>query len=148
MNETAIKTISINKYFGDFCAVKNLNLEISRGEIFALLGPNGAGKTTTIKLLTSLLRPTSGRIWVNGIDPSTDPLALKKCIGLLPDSPFIYPKLTGTEYLRLVGDIFGVPPEKQRKRVPELLSMFDLGDDGSELPGHAAEACHRGNTYS
>src|SRR5581483_10799380 len=98
-----------------------------------LLGPNGAGKTTTVKVLTGLLRPTSGSVKVAGVDVLADPLAAKRKMGLVPDEPFVYPKLTGAEFLRFVGDLYGVPLETQRKRIPELLEMFELKAWGGEL---------------
>lgn len=126
MTETTIKTVGLTKSFNFFTALKKLDLEIHAGEIFAFLGPNGAGKTTTVKLLAGLLRQTSGEAYICGHSVEKTPMLTKKLIGLLPDTPFIYPKLTGIEFLRLVSDIYGVPAEEQKKRIPELLEMFDL----------------------
>jgi ABC-2 type transport system ATP-binding protein len=123
----------LGKRFGSLVAVEDLSLTVSRGEIFAFLGPNGAGKTTTVKLITGLLRPTSGTARVDGFDVVTHTLDAKRRLGLVPDEPFVYPKLTGAEFLRFVGDLYGVPYETQRKRVPELLEMFELLDRGGEL---------------
>ena len=132
-NNLAIKTLNLNKQFGNFYAVKNINIEINFGEIFSLLGPNGAGKTTTIKLLTGLLQPTAGEIFICGYNIQKEPNKSKKLIGLLPDNAFVYPKLTGIEYLRFVGDVYNVDISKQKKRIPELLSMFDLTSHANEL---------------
>jgi ABC-2 type transport system ATP-binding protein len=129
MNETSIRTVGLTKCFNDFNAVKNLTIDINAGEIFAFLGPNGAGKTTTIKLLAGLLKQTKGEIFICG----KNPMLAKKMIGLLPDTPFIYPKLTGIEFLRFVGDIYGVSISDQSKRIPELLAMFDLTKFSNEL---------------
>jgi ABC-2 type transport system ATP-binding protein len=121
------------KRFGSHAAVDGLNLTVGRGEIFGFLGPNGAGKTTTVKCLTGLLKPTSGRVTVAGFDAATQTLDAKRAMGLVPDEPFVYPKLTGVEYLRFVGELYGVPLESMAPRIPELLAMFELTPWGGEL---------------
>lgn len=128
-----IEIRGLRKVFGTLEAVKNLDLTVKPGEIFAFLGPNGAGKTTTVKLLTGLLRPTAGTISIGGFDIVKDTLSAKRMMGLVPDEPFVYPKLTGAEYLRFVGELYGVPLDVQRARVPELLTMFELDKFGGEL---------------
>jgi ABC-2 type transport system ATP-binding protein len=114
------------KNFGKLRAVDHLDLTVQPGEIFGFLGPNGAGKTTTVKLITGLLRPTEGSIRVCGFDVEKDTIEAKRRMGLVPDEPFVYPKLTGAEYLRFVGELYGVGLERQKKRIPELLEMFEL----------------------
>ncbi|MBI3552129.1 MAG: ABC transporter ATP-binding protein [Elusimicrobia bacterium] len=121
------------KKFGDLAAVKDLDLTVKPGEIFGFLGPNGAGKTTTVKLITGLLKPTAGTITVCGFDIASQALAAKRLIGLVPDEPFVYPKLTGAEYLRFIGELYGVALDAQKKRIPELLEMFELSDWSGEL---------------
>ncbi|HAZ08068.1 MAG TPA: ABC transporter [Elusimicrobia bacterium] len=121
------------KRFGSYTAVAGLDLRVESGEIFGFLGPNGAGKTTTVKLITGLLKPTAGRVRVAGFDVALQTLQAKRAMGLVPDEPFVYPKLTGTEYLRFVGELYGVPLADMRKRVPELLEMFEFGSWGAEL---------------
>jgi len=121
------------KRFGDLTAVDNLNLRIEPGEIFGFLGPNGAGKTTTVKLMTGLLKPTAGAVRIAGFDVAATPLEAKRLMGLVPDEPFVYPKLTGAEYLRFIGDLYGVELASQRRRIPELLEMFELSRWGGEL---------------
>jgi len=128
-----IELRSLTKRFGDLVAVSDLTLRIPAGEIFGFLGPNGAGKTTTVKLLTGLLHPSSGTARIDGYDIVTQTLEAKRRLGLVPDEPFVYPKLTGAEFLRLIGDLYGVPHERQRSRIPELLEMFELGEWGGEL---------------
>jgi ABC-2 type transport system ATP-binding protein len=128
-----IKTEGLMKKFRDVVAVDRLDLEIQPGEIFGFLGPNGAGKTTTVKLMTGLLRPTSGRAWVGGFDVQSDPRRAKKIMGLVPDQPYVYPHLTGNEFLRFIGDLYEVELSYQKKKIPELLEMFELGEMGSEL---------------
>jgi len=114
-------------------ALEGLTLEINAGEIFAFLGPNGAGKTTTVKLFAGLLKPTSGSASVLGFDVSLHPVEAKKAIGLLSDQPFAYPYLTGFEFLRLAGDLYGVTAAEQRLKIPELLEMFALTDRAGDM---------------
>lgn len=121
------------KRFGSHTAVDGLDLTVGRGEIFGFLGPNGAGKTTTVKCLTGLLKPTAGRVTVAGFDAAARPLDAKRAMGLVPDEPFVYPKLTGVEYLRFVGELYGAPLEAMKARIPELLAMFELTPWGGEL---------------
>jgi ABC-2 type transport system ATP-binding protein len=128
-----IKTEGLVKRFQDVVAVDRLDLEIEPGEIFGFLGPNGAGKTTTVKLLTGLLRPTEGRVWVGGYDVQKNPREAKKVMGLVPDQPYVYPQLTGKEFLRFLGDLYEVELSHQKRKIPELLEMFELGGWGDEL---------------
>ena len=121
------------KRFGDLTAVDRLDLTVAPGEIFGFLGPNGAGKTTTVKLITGLLKPDAGSVRVAGFDTAQDTLAAKRVLGLVPDEPFVYPKLSGAEYLRFIGELYGVPLSEQRRRIPELLAMFELSAWGGEL---------------
>jgi ABC-2 type transport system ATP-binding protein len=121
------------KRFGAHTAVAGLDLSVSSGEIFGFLGPNGAGKTTTVKMITGLIKPTAGRVVVAGRDVAVDTIAAKRAMGLVPDEPFVYPKLTGVEYLRFVGELYGADLGAMKKRVPELLEMFELSRWGGEL---------------
>ena len=121
------------KRYGELEAVSGLDLKIEPGEIFGFLGPNGAGKTTTVKLITGLLQPSAGRVRVAGYDMATHALEAKRLMGLIPDEPFVYPKLTGAEFLRFIGELYLVPVEQQRRRIPELLEMFELTAFGGEL---------------
>ena len=119
-----IKTINLVKKFDRITAVNNLNLEIGKGEIFGFLGPNGAGKTTTIKMLTGLLKPTEGRAVVAGFDIQKNPIEAKKLIGYIPDQPFLYPKLTGLEFLQFAANLYGV--EDPGPKIEKYLQMFEL----------------------
>jgi ABC-2 type transport system ATP-binding protein len=121
------------KRFGSHTAVAGLDLKVEPGEIFGFLGPNGAGKTTTVKCITGLLKPTAGRVRVAGFDTATQTLQAKLAMGLVPDEPFVYPKLTGVEYLRFVGELYGASLEAMRARIPDLLEMFELRPWGGEL---------------
>jgi ABC-2 type transport system ATP-binding protein len=128
-----IELIGLVKRYGALEAVSKLDLKIEPGEIFGFLGPNGAGKTTTVKLITGLLQPTEGTVRVAGFDVATHAIQAKQVMGLVPDEPFVYPKLTGAEFLRFIGELYGVPVEEQRRRIPELLGMFELTEFGGEL---------------
>ncbi len=128
-----IEIHNLTKSFGGFKAVDGLTLKVEPGEIFGFLGPNGAGKTTTVKVLSGILRPTSGRVLVAGHDVAREPLAAKQALAYIPDEPFVYPKLTGWEFLRFIGDIYGVPAAEQRRRIPELLETFELSAQAGEL---------------
>ena len=128
-----IEIHNLTKTFGSFKAVDGLNLRVEPGEIFGFLGPNGAGKTTTVKILSGIMRPTSGRVSVAGHDVERDPLAAKRALAYIPDEPFVYPKLTGWEFLRFIGDLYAVPAAEQRRRIPELLETFELTEQAGEL---------------
>lgn len=117
---------NLNKKFGNFSAVKNLNFQIRRGEIFGFLGPNGAGKTTTMRMVTCFIPPTSGTILVDGHDTAADSLYVRQKIGYLPENNPIYNDLTVKEYLRFVADIRGIKGSKQDARINELFSTCNL----------------------
>ncbi len=119
---------NLGKRFDDQWAVKDLNLEVEPGEIYVLLGPNGAGKTTTLKLIAGLLHPTCGEIFIEGIDVHADPLSAKKCIGYIPDEPFIYRKLTGREFINFIAGIYRIPNDIYRSRLEALRDRFEIGD--------------------
>jgi ABC-2 type transport system ATP-binding protein len=114
------------KRYGAFTAVDGVSLEVTPGEIHGFLGPNGAGKTTTLRMIAGLLKPTSGRILVNGHDLKTEPEASKASLGFIPDRPFIYEKLTGGEFLRFHGGLYGLEDSAIGERVREMLDLFEL----------------------
>lgn len=117
---------NLTKRYEDVVAVDDLNLRVERGEFLCCLGPNGAGKTTTIKMLTGLVRPTSGRVMVAGYDVQENPVEAKRRIGYVPDQPYMYEKLSGREFFRFVGDLFSVPREVQDERLDYFARLFDL----------------------
>ncbi len=121
-----ILTEDLTKRFGDNVAVDTLNLDIKDGEFFCFLGPNGAGKTTTIKMLTGLLHPTRGRALVGGFDVQKDPIKAKQLIGYIPDSPFLYEKLTGREFMRFVAGLYQMPDHQVNGYGEELLELFGI----------------------
>jgi ABC-2 type transport system ATP-binding protein len=129
-----IKIENLSKQFGDLLALDNLNLEIAQGEFFAFLGPNAAGKTTTIKLLTGLLKPTTGTVFICGHNIQTDYVKAKALISYIPDFPFLYDKLTGVEFLDFVMKLYPQPnPKKQQELMHELLAVFSLWDCRNNL---------------
>src|SRR5207248_11527462 len=115
------------KRYGQFTAVDGVSLEVQPGEIHGFLGPNGAGKTTTLRMIAGLLKPSSGRIAVNGHDVSADAEAAKASLGFIPDRPFIYEKLTAGEFLRFHGGLYGLDGAGIGDRVREMLELFELG---------------------
>jgi ABC-2 type transport system ATP-binding protein len=121
-----IEINNLRKCYGDFVAVESLDLRVGAGEILGFLGPNGAGKTTTIRMLMSILKPTSGRVLLGGHDVQREPEQAKTLAGFIPDRPFIYEKLTGNEFLQFAGKLHGVESSRLRRRVGELLERLDL----------------------
>ena len=119
---------NLYKSYGDKPAVCDLSLHVKAGEVFAFLGPNGAGKTTTIKILAGLLRPTSGRAAICGHDVVSDAIAAKAVLSYVPDQPYLYEKLTGREFLTLVGDLYGIAAGVATQRSEELIELFEIED--------------------
>jgi ABC-2 type transport system ATP-binding protein len=122
-----IKLTNLTKKYGSFTAVKNLELEIKKGEIFGFLGPNGAGKTSTIKMMCGLTSITSGGASINGININADPVAYKKLFALIPDKPYIFEKLRGIEYTEFIADLYGVEKERYGKLLRRYADIFDVG---------------------
>ena len=133
-----IKLENISKsYVKGKKSVDSLNLEIKDGEIFGFLGPNGAGKTTTIKMITGILNADEGKILVDDKDIKKDSISAKKTIGFVPDTPDIFLKLKGIEYLNFMGDIYEVPKEIRRQRI-EVTKKFEIYDNlNEEMQGYS-----------
>ncbi|MDR1696034.1 MAG: ABC transporter ATP-binding protein [Endomicrobium sp.] len=129
----SVEVKNLVKKYGNFEAVKDISFDVKKGEIFSFLGPNGAGKTTTVKVLTGLLKPSSGEVSVLGMDVLRGIDKIKSRIGFVPDQPYVYPYLTAFEYMRMIGDIYKVPVEKQQKMIPELFEMFELDGRSGEI---------------
>lgn len=121
-----IRLINLTKTYKGIRAVDNLNLEVERGSVFGFLGPNGAGKTTTIKMMAGVLKPTDGRIIINGMDMAKNPSEVKRCTGFIPDRPFLYEKLTGLEFLDFIAGLYGMEPHSGNTYIMELLEVFEL----------------------
>lgn len=129
----AIATRSLGKKYGDRFALEGLDLEVAEGEFFCFLGPNGAGKTTTIKILTGLVRPTTGTAAIHGRDVAREPLAAKALMGYVPDHPHLYDKLTGREMLRFVAGLYQLPDADFATLSAELLETFELTHKADQL---------------
>ena len=121
-----IKVQNLVKRFGELTAVDDVSFEVRRGEVFAFLGPNGAGKTTTIKMLTTLMRPTSGRVEFDGLDPVLERDKVRKLFGVVFQDPSLDQDLTAWENMEIHGVLYGVPRQKRRERTEELLKLFEL----------------------
>jgi ABC-2 type transport system ATP-binding protein len=121
-----IQNVSKSYAKGKVKAVDGLTLEVPAGQIFGFLGPNGAGKTTTLKMIVGLLKPDTGTIRVAGIDNQENPLACKAVTTYVPDTPAIYERLTGLEYLNFIGDVYGVPKAARLERIEKWISIFEL----------------------
>ncbi|MDB5306253.1 MAG: drrA 2 [Gemmataceae bacterium] len=123
-----IRVENLVKTFGDVIAVEGVSFDVRAGEIFAFLGPNGAGKTTTIKMLTTLLRPTSGSITLDGLDPAAKPLDVRRRFGIVFQDPSLDGDLTAYENMELHGVLYHVPRRVRTERIQTLLSLFELWD--------------------
>ena len=128
-----IELENVSKHFGGLCAVDSLNLRIQEGEIFGFIGPNGAGKTTTIRMLATLLRPTSGKIRIAGLDPETHPHEVRRIIGYMPDQFGVYPDLVVWEYLDFFGAAYRITPDKRPRLIDDVLELTDLTGKKNDL---------------
>jgi len=128
-----IKIEKLCKTYGDFKALKGLSLEIPDGELFCFLGPNGAGKTTTIKILTGLLHPTSGSAAINGLDILQDSLRIKQDIGYIPDTPYLYDRLTTVEFFYFTGRLYNIDKEKIDRELDKSFELFGLNEHRGSL---------------
>ncbi|HEY6292720.1 MAG TPA: ATP-binding cassette domain-containing protein [Terriglobia bacterium] len=122
----AIEVDQIEKKFGDFTAVDHITFQVEHGEIFGLLGPNGAGKSTLIRMLTTLIEPTSGTARVHGFDIRQSPNEVRKCIGVIPQASTSDLDLSLTENLSIFAKLYGVPRERRKREIKELLDAVDL----------------------
>lgn len=134
-----IKLENVSKsYVKNVKSVDYLNLEIKDGEIFGFLGPNGAGKTTTIKMITGILNTDEGKILIDDKDIKNEGISAKKDIGFVPDTPDIFLKLKGIEYLNFMGDIYEVPKDIRTKRIEELTKKFEIYNNlNEEMQGYS-----------
>ena len=128
LKSPAIKIVNLHKRYGRKEAVWGLNLEVNPGEIVGLVGPNGAGKTTTLRILTGIIKPTSGVIEVNGYDILKSPIQAKSTIGYIPERPTCYPSLTVREYITFMARIYEVPNSIALVRARQFVDMFQLDE--------------------
>lgn len=134
----AVELKNVTKRYNEIVAVNNIDLTINPGEIFALLGPNGSGKSTTLKMLMGLVQPTAGSVNVLGLDVQKEPVAVKRQVGYVPESPNVYEFLTGIEYLDFIGDIYGISPSEKKQRITEYLKALQLeGREGDMINSYS-----------
>lgn len=124
-----IRIANVTKtYNSSVRAVDNLNLTVNNGEIVGFIGPNGAGKTTTLKMMTGILKPDSGSVLINDFDMQKEPLKAKQVIGYIADSPDMFLRLKGIEFMNLISDIYKVPTETRKERIKTFATRFELAD--------------------
>jgi ABC-2 type transport system ATP-binding protein len=133
MPEIAVETVALRRTFGPLVAVDDLHLKVEQQQFYGFLGPNGAGKSTTIKMLTGLLRPTSGQIRILGLDLQTNSVAVKRRIGVVPEGLALFERLTGAQLLNFVGRMYGLPRDVAAERTAELLEFMDLKESADKL---------------
>jgi ABC-2 type transport system ATP-binding protein len=128
-----IEIKNIVKKFQDKTIIHSLDLSIKKGEFYALIGPNGAGKSTLIKLLTGLLQPTKGEIYLDGISMIENPKEAKAIIGYIPDEPTVWDGMTGLEFLNFVGALYNIPATEREKDIKKLLKIYNLAGTENQL---------------
>ena len=128
-----IQLNNISKSFDGIYAVKDLSITVQKGEVFGLVGPNGAGKTTTIRILTSLLRPDEGSVFIGGFSIIDEPIRAKSILGYVPDRAFLYEKLTAREFLKFIASIYAVEKSEALARIETLTDIFGISDIKDEL---------------
>lgn len=129
-----IELTNLSKQFRGIRAVEGINLSVSKGALFGFLGPNGAGKTTTIRMMVGILKPSTGQIVIDGKNIEKYPSEVKRCVGFIPDRPFLYEKLTGFEFLHFIGELFGLDDETSLiHEISRLMELFDLTQWQNEL---------------
>lgn len=124
-----LKIENLTKTYGSKTAVDDLTLHILPGEIYGFIGHNGAGKTTTIKACCGILKPDSGRVFVDGISIAEQPIECKKRIAYIPDNPDLYEFMTGIQFLNFIADIFGIDADTRKQKIEEYADLFELKND-------------------
>jgi ABC-2 type transport system ATP-binding protein len=132
-NNVMIKIQNISKRYRTVNALNDFSLEIPRGTIYGLIGPNGAGKTTLLRILAALISPTSGQVWFENEEVTRAPSIIQRKVGYMPDFFGVYPDLTATEYLEFYAGIHGIPRNKQKRVIADLLELVDLGAKRDEM---------------
>jgi len=136
IRENIIEAKDLSRKFDKFTAVDNISFSVRKGSIFAFLGPNGAGKTTTIRMLTTLLHPTAGKIIVNGFDPVKDQNQVRRSFGIVFQDPSIDDELTSWENMEFHGVLYQIPKAIRRKQIEEMLKFVELWDRRNDLVKH------------
>lgn len=132
-DQPIIQVNNLIKRFNNFTAVDNISLTVNKGEVFAFLGPNGAGKTTTIKMLTTLLQPTSGKVLINGFNPKYEQNEVRKSFGIVFQDPSLDDELTAYENMDFHGTLYGLKVDLKKQRIEELLNIVELWDRRQSL---------------
>jgi ABC-2 type transport system ATP-binding protein len=136
--QVMLEVQKLTKRFHQFVAVDAVSFTLRPGEVTGYLGPNGSGKSTTIKMLTGLLKPSEGRILYQGQPITANPVEYRKLVGFVPEEPYLYPHLTGAEYLELVGQLRGLPERRLEEKIEQFLRLFALyGDRFSPLSSYS-----------
>ncbi|NJE02305.1 ABC transporter ATP-binding protein [Thermococcus sp. JdF3] len=130
-----IEVENLTRSFGSTMAVKGITFTVADGEIYGLLGPNGSGKSTTMKILAGILRPTSGRVVVGGIDVGENPVEVRRITGYVPETPVLYESLTPVEFFNFVGSVRGIPREELQERVETFVRAFGIEKYLGEMIG-------------
>ena len=128
-----LKLIGVTKKYDKYLAVNDINLDVMKGEIFSFLGVNGAGKTTTLKMIVGLLRPTAGKIVINGLEQLSNIIEIKRITGYIPDRPYLYDGLTGGEFLSFIASLYELDKKKAKIKSEQLLERYALCDWSDEL---------------
>jgi ABC-2 type transport system ATP-binding protein len=135
VTQLAVRTEGLGRRFGDLWAVRGVDLELRPGEVFGLLGPNGAGKTTTVRMLTSLIGPTEGHAWIDGLEVTADADAVRARVGILTETPGLYDRLTATQNLDYFAQLHQLTPTVRAERIEHYLRLFELWDRRHDLAG-------------
>ena len=130
-----LEVVGLAKRYGEVLALRDLSVRVDEGRCLVLLGRNGAGKTTALRCMAGVLLPTSGSVRVDGIDAGTDPAAVRAMVGLMPEVPGLYERMSARSYLDYFGAIYEIEPELRRRRIEQLLEKFDLLDSGDRWLG-------------
>ncbi len=133
MEPDVIEVNGLRKEYGDFVAVDNLSFSVGKGQIFGIVGPNGAGKSTTLKMLSSLVRPSAGSIYMKGLDVSKDAVEIKSFLGFLPEESPLYEGMSVEDYLLFFSELYCIPKDRAKKRIRELLFDLSLNADGKKI---------------
>jgi len=128
-----IRCVNLSKSYGNVRALDTMNIEVGKGQIYGLIGPNGAGKTTTIKLIVGLIQPTSGSVFINGLDMRQNPLEAKRFIGYIPDEPFLYERLTPWELMDFKGSLYDMTKGEIDSKKSELLDLIGMLEYKNDL---------------
>ena len=129
----ALQVDGVAKSFGTIRAVKGVSFTVDGGQVLGLLGPNGSGKSTLMKIIVGIMKPDAGSIIVQGVNVAEDPIAVKRIVGFVPESPRLYEFLTGVEYLDFVADVHGLEADVKQERISEFLKALDLEGRENEL---------------